>query len=329
MPKATSRVWHGSPVWFVGETPVVGHNVVAKGGVALVFWNGRAFGDPALEPVGKFNAARVRFTEVSQIKATSLRRWLRKAATELLEVDSIRERRKPAMRVGDRRARTRGEPKAASIIRCAATLQSPRRPAARAASWTFLILPTEASAKLPSRGMTSVEGSLNGSPFRATLEPDGQGGHWLKVERKLREAARAEAGDVVTLEIEPVAEEPEPKVPADLRKALAGAPIKVRETWSGITPIARRDWVQWITSGKRAETRVSRIGKACDMLAKGKRRPCCFDRSGMYDKSLSCPVADDESSARGAEAPRNLPGELRRERFLDRIPEDDTRRKAK
>jgi hypothetical protein len=137
-----------------------------------------------------------------------------------------------------------------------------------------------------------VEGTFDGFPFRATLEPDGQGGHWLKVDRKMREAAGAEAGDVVTLEIAPVAEEPEPKVPPDLRKALAAAPPKAREVWSDITPAARRDFIHWITSPKRAETRAKRIETACDMLAKGKRRPCCFDRSGMYSKSLSCPVAE-------------------------------------
>ena len=158
-----------------------------------------------------------------------------------------------------------------------------------------MTLPKDASAKLPSRGMVTVEGTLNGSPFQATLEPDGQGGHWLNVDRKLREAAGAEAGDIVTLEIAPVAveEEPEPTVPPDLRKALAAAPKGAREVWSDITPAARRDFIHWITSGKRAETRSLRIDKACDMLAKGKRRPCCFDRSGMYGKSLSCPVADD------------------------------------
>ncbi len=184
-------------------------------------------------------------------------------------------------------------------IRFSATLFRPKA-AAKAVSWTFLILPKE--ARLPSRGMVSVEGAFNGTPFRATLEPDGQGGHWLKVDRKLREAAGAEVGHVVTLDIVPVAveNEPEPTVPPDLRKALAAAPgdggAKAREVWSDITPIARRDWIQWITSGKRAETRVKRINAACDMLAKGKRRPCCFDRSGMYAKSLSCPMADDDTS---------------------------------
>jgi hypothetical protein len=141
--------------------------------------------------------------------------------------------------------------------------------------------------------MTTVEGTINGFPFRATLEPDGQRSHWLRVNRKMREAAGAAAGDVVTLEIAPTGEEPEPRVPADLRKALAAAP-KARALWSDITPIARRDWIQWITSGKRAETRALRIAKACSMLAAGKRRICCFDRSGFYSKSLSSPKAASE-----------------------------------
>lgn len=182
--------------------------------------------------------------------------------------------------------------KTASKIHFSAKLFRPKA-TAKSVSWTFLTLPQEASAKLPSRGMTSVEGTLNGFPFSATLEPDGQGGHWLKVVQKLRETARAEAGDLVTLQIAPVAVEPEPEVPDDLRKALAAAPPKASETWSGITPLARRDWIHWITSGKRAETRGKRIDVAISKLSAGDRRPCCFDRSGMYGKSLSCPVADD------------------------------------
>ena len=188
-----------------------------------------------------------------------------------------------------------GALRAVSKIRFSATLWPPKV-SEKAVSWTFLVLPKEASAKLPSRSMTSVEGTFNGVAFQATLEPDGQGGHWLKVDRKMREEAGAKAGDIVTLEIAPVAEEPEPKVPADLRKALAVAPPAARKVWSDITPLARRDWIHWIVSAKQAETRARRIRNGCDMLAKGKRRPCCFDRSGMYAKSLSCPVADDTSS---------------------------------
>jgi len=163
----------------------------------------------------------------------------------------------------------------------------------RAPAWTFLRVPKSASEKLPSRSMTSVEGTLNGADFQATLEPDGEGSHWLKVSRKLRESAAATAGDTVALVIAPMAKEPQPRVPADLRKALSACP-DARATWADVTAVARRDWIHWITSGKRAETRAKRIDTACDMLAKGKRRACCFDRSGMYSKSLSCPVAAED-----------------------------------
>jgi len=164
------------------------------------------------------------------------------------------------------------------------------RPAAtgNAGSWTFLTLSKDASAKLPSRGMTTVEGTINGFPFRAALEPDGQKSHWLRVDRKLREAAGADVGDVVTLEL--ALEALEPRVPPDLRKALAAAP-KARALWSDITTIARTDWIHWIVSAKQPETRAHRVKNACSMLAAGKRRVCCFDRSGFYSKSFSSPKA--------------------------------------
>ena len=109
----------------------------------------------------------------------------------------------------------------------------------------------------------------------------------------MRETAGAEAGDLVTLEMAPAAVEPEPEMPDDLRKALAAASQNASDTWSDITRLARRDWIHWITSGKRAETRAKRTDVAISKLSSGDRRPCCFDRSGMYGKSLSGPVADD------------------------------------
>jgi hypothetical protein len=174
-------------------------------------------------------------------------------------------------------------------IRFKAKLSRPATP--KGADWTFLVLPAAASAKLPTRSMVTVEGSFAGQSFQATLEPDGQGSHWLKIEEGLREAAGVGAGDTVALEIAPVAQEPEPKVPDDLRKALADN-CAAQATWSDITPVARRDWIHWIISGKKAETRVKRIDVACDKLASGNRRACCFDRSGMYSKgNMGAPEA--------------------------------------
>lgn len=112
---------------------------------------------------------------------------------------------------------------------------------------------------------------MNGFPFRATLE----GARRLEVDEALQEAAGAKPGDTVTVEITRVGEEPEIRVPTDLRQALAAAPV-AQEVWGAITPNARRDWILWISSAKKVETRRSRIEKACDMLASGKRRVCCF-----------------------------------------------------
>src|SRR4029450_8012353 len=117
---------------------------------------------------------------------------------------------------------TRPMTKTPSKIRFKAKLFQPAE-SEKAGSWTFLVLPKNASAKLPPRGMTAIEGTINGFAFQAMLEPDGRKSHWLKVDRRLSEAAGADAGGVVTLEIAPAAEEPEPEVPAGLRKALATA----------------------------------------------------------------------------------------------------------
>lgn len=159
-------------------------------------------------------------------------------------------------------------------------------------SWTFFVLPKAASEKLPRRGRVSVEGTINGYPFQATLDPDGQLGHWLKVKEELRAAACADFGATVTVQLSPANPEPEPELPDDLHKALAGA-LAAKPGWKDTTTIARIDWIHWIESAKQAKTRKRRVDKACGMLASGKRRVCCFDQSGFYGKSLSAPQAAD------------------------------------
>jgi hypothetical protein len=141
-------------------------------------------------------------------------------------------------------------------------------------SW-ILTLPNNASAKLPSRGVTMAEGAINGFPFRAAVEPNGKGSHCLRVNKIMRDAAGPDAVDTVTVEITRAGEEREIRVPMDLRRALAAAPM-AQAGWEDITPMARRDWIFSISSAKQPETRRRRIEKACDMLARGKRRLCCF-----------------------------------------------------
>jgi uncharacterized protein YdeI (YjbR/CyaY-like superfamily) len=64
-------------------------------------------------------------------------------------------------------------------------------------------------------------------------------------------------------------------VPADLRHALSSSD-KALIAWNDITPLARNEWICWVTSVKKAETRAHHVKRAIEELVKGKRRPCCW-----------------------------------------------------
>ena len=65
------------------------------------------------------------------------------------------------------------------------------------------------------------------------------------------------------------------EVPSDLRKALK-SDEKALAAWEDITPLARNEWLCWIESAKKAETRTRRIEWGRTSLKAGKRRPCCW-----------------------------------------------------
>jgi len=64
-------------------------------------------------------------------------------------------------------------------------------------------------------------------------------------------------------------------LPGDLRDAL-NHDSKALATWDDITPLARNEWICWIESAKKQETRRKRIDWGCSNLRDGKRRPCCW-----------------------------------------------------
>ena len=76
--KAESKVWHGSPVWFLEGNPVAGYSVRKKG-VQLLFWSGQSFVECGLNPEGSFKAAEKYYTGLADIKVTALRGWLKQA----------------------------------------------------------------------------------------------------------------------------------------------------------------------------------------------------------------------------------------------------------
>lgn len=78
MPEASSKLYHGSPVWFIEGNPIVGYSKL-KSGVQLLFWSGQTFDEAGLKPMGKYKAAEARYTDVDEIDLGQLKNWLKRS----------------------------------------------------------------------------------------------------------------------------------------------------------------------------------------------------------------------------------------------------------
>ncbi len=65
------------------------------------------------------------------------------------------------------------------------------------------------------------------------------------------------------------------EVPDDLREAL-WAHLEIIDTWNALTPLARNEWICWMTIVKKPETRAEHIERLLSDIADGKKRPCCW-----------------------------------------------------
>lgn len=149
---------------------------------------------------------------------------------------------------------------------------------AKVGSGWVVRLPESASKKLPSKGMSFIEGTIDGDKLATAVEPDGKGSHWFALKGQHSISAARKEGNEVNLSFQALKDWPEPKVPKDVRDAL-DADTDARTAWDDITPAARWDWIRWIGAGKKADTRVKRIKDTISKLNDGKRRPCCFNRN--------------------------------------------------
>lgn len=77
--KSESKIWHGSPVWFIDGNPIISYSVRKNNSVSLMFFSGQSFDEKDLKPEGKFKAAEIFYTDVKEIKITHLKKWLKKA----------------------------------------------------------------------------------------------------------------------------------------------------------------------------------------------------------------------------------------------------------
>jgi hypothetical protein len=137
-------------------------------------------------------------------------------------------------------------------------------------SGTVIVVPFDLKEAFGS-ARPPVRATVNGYTFRTTLFTMG-GRALLGLNREVRQAARVEAGQEVSVEL---ARDDEPRtveVPSDLAAALEEDPT-VRETFDGLSYTHRKEYVRWVEDAKRDETRTRRIAKSIELLRKGVKTP--------------------------------------------------------
>jgi hypothetical protein len=92
LPTASFKVWHGAPVWFLDDIPVVGYQD-HKHGTKVLFWSGKDFSEPSLLGIGKHRAAGITYTDVSTINVEDLRRFLRLSTEIIWDYRSLRPKK--------------------------------------------------------------------------------------------------------------------------------------------------------------------------------------------------------------------------------------------
>lgn len=142
----------------------------------------------------------------------------------------------------------------------------------------ILRLPSDVSTQLTSRSQIMVTGKIAGAKFAQPLEPDGMGGHWIDASPQLVASAQINDDKPVDVDITPTNDWLEPTMPREFDEMLRSDPA-AKMTYSQATPMAHWEWLRWVTSTKNPETYTKRIAVSRNKLARGMRRPCCFNRA--------------------------------------------------
>jgi uncharacterized protein YdeI (YjbR/CyaY-like superfamily) len=146
--------------------------------------------------------------------------------------------------------------------------------------WVIVRVPAKMAAKLGGRGQIRVIGEISGGSlrlsdrersvprheFRASLFPDGKGGHFLLVNKKMQKAARVGPGAVATFRLARDATPREITIPQELERAL-GQDRRLRRWFeASFNPSMRRYCASWVAEPKSAEARARRADQLAERL---------------------------------------------------------------
>ena len=113
-----------------------------------------------------------------------------------------------------------------------------------------------------------MKGTVNGFSFRSNIQPM-EGRHLLTFNKQLQVGAKANPGDMVAVVMERDNEEWTVEPPAELVKAFRRNKA-ARALWQKLAYTHRKEFAQWISGAKQAETRERRAAKAVTMIIEKK-----------------------------------------------------------
>ena len=145
-------------------------------------------------------------------------------------------------------------------------------------AWTFLEIPFSVEKVFGKKGRVPVSGTINGSAFRHSLMPEGDGTHSMMVGKELQTRARANPGDTVTISLQLDEAERIVAVPPELKRALK-ADAAAKSAFDALAYSHKKEYAERISTAKKPETKAARLGKAMDLLKSGVKRL----RSGLRD----------------------------------------------
>jgi len=128
----------------------------------------------------------------------------------------------------------------------------------------FIRVPPQTLTALGEGKRAPVKVTLNGYTYRTTIAVYG-GKSYIGVRREVREAAGVAAGDRLTVGLEYDAQVRTVDLPQVLRVALE-ADAATAAAFEKLSYTRRKEFVQWVTGAKRAETQRRRMEQAMTML---------------------------------------------------------------
>ena len=132
--------------------------------------------------------------------------------------------------------------------------------------WVIARLPFDASKIWGKRGQIRIQGTINGFAFTATLFPDGQGHHFLIVNKKMLSGGKTAAGLTAKFRLQP---DTTPRItvspPAELLREL-GQSKRLLKFFESLSPSRRHEISKWIAQCKTSEARKRRAQRLAEWL---------------------------------------------------------------